>query len=55
MDGRVCQGLPIVLGSYRISFQAPAVFSEKVYILPAWVVIFHNANVLVKALRLLFT
>ena len=36
-------------------FQAPAVVSEKVYIPPALVVLFRDANVLVKALTLLFT
>ena len=50
MDERSFQELPFVLGSHHILFQAPAVVSEKVYIPLALVVLFHNANVLVKAL-----
>ena len=39
------QGLPPVLGSHHIPFPELAVVSKKVYILPALVVLFHNANV----------
>lgn len=55
MDERSFQGLPPVLGSHCIPFQAPAVVSEKVYIPPALVSLFHNANVLVEVITLLFT
>lgn len=55
MDERSFQGLPPVPSSNRILFQAPAVVSEKVYIQPALVALFHNVNVLLKALTLLFT
>ena len=49
------QELPLLLGSHRIPFQVPAIVSEKVNIPPDLVVLFHNANVLVKALTPLFT
>ena len=55
MDERSFQGLPSVLGSHCILFQVPAIVSEKVYIPPALVAFFNNADVLVKALILLFT
>ena len=55
MDKKYFQGFPPVLGNHHIQFQAPAVVSEKVYIPSALVALFHNANVLVKALALLFT
>ena len=55
MDERSFQGLLPVLDKHGIPFEAPAVVSEKVYIPPALVVLFHNTNVLVKALTLLFT
>ena len=44
----------LVLVSHRIPFQTPAVVIEEVYIPPALVALFHKANVLVKALTLLF-
>ena len=44
MDKRSFQELPSVLSSHRIPFQAPAVVSEKVYISPALVALFHNAK-----------
>ena len=47
---RSLQGVPLVSLSHRIPFQTPAVVIEKVYM----VALFHNANVLVKALTLLF-
>ena len=47
--------LPPALDRYCILFQAPAVVSEKVYIPPAFVALFHNTNDLVKELIQLFT
>ena len=55
MDEISFQGLPPVLGSHRILFQAPAVVSKKVYIPPALVELFHNTSVLVKVYTLFFT
>ena len=49
------QGFLPLLSSHHILFQVPAVVSEKVYIPPALVALFHIADVLVKALILLFT
>ena len=43
-----------MLDSHRILFQEPTGVSEKVYIPPAFVVLFHNSNALVKAFILLF-
>ena len=40
---------------FLLCFQAPAVVSKKVYIPSALVALFHNVNVLIKALILLFT
>ena len=54
MDERSFQKLPPVLGSHRILFKAPAVVSKKFDIPPSLVALFHNANILVKALILLF-
>ena len=54
MDIRSFQELPPVLSNDRILFQAPVVISEKVYIPPALVALFHNPNVSLKALTLLF-
>ena len=48
-------GLPPVLGCHHILFQALSVVSKKVYIPPATVALFYNANVMVKAPTLLFT
>ena len=55
MDERYILGLSSVFGSHCILFQVPKVVSEKVYILPALVVLFHYVTVLMKALILLFT
>ena len=55
MDESSFQGLPPVFGSNHILFQAPAVASKKVYIPLALKELFHNVNVLVKELTLLFT
>ena len=44
-----------MLSSHSIPFQTPAVVSKKFYTLLTLVVLFHNANVLVKVLTLLFT
>ena len=55
MDERSFQGLPLLLGSHNLPFQVPEVVSKKVYIPTGLVVTFHNANVLVEALILLFT
>ena len=52
MDERSFQELPPVLGSHRTPFKALALVNEKVYISPA--ALFHNVNVLVKALTLFF-
>ena len=54
MFERSFQGIPPMLGSHHILFQAPAVVNEKVYISLTLVALFDNANVLVKALTLLF-
>ena len=48
MNERSFPGLSLVLGSPCILFQAPTIVNEKVYIPPALVELFHNANVLVK-------
>ena len=45
MDERSFQRLSLVFNSHHIPFQAPAVVSEKVYILPSLVEVFHNSNV----------
>ena len=55
MAKRSFQRFPLMLGSHHILFKAPAVVSDEVYIPSALVVLFHYANVLVKALTLLFT
>ena len=49
MNERSVRGFPLVLGSYYIPFQARV--NEKVYIPPYLVRLFHNANILVKALN----
>ena len=54
MDESPFQGRLPVLGSRRIPFQAPEVVGEKVYISSALVGLFHNANILLKALTLFF-
>ena len=51
MDERFFQGLPPVLGSHRILFQAPAVVNEKVYIPPASVMLFYNGESIYPALH----
>ena len=43
-----------MLGSHHNLFQPPALVSEKVYIPPALVTLFHNLDVLRKALILFF-
>ena len=48
------QGLPPVFGSNRIQFQASSVVSEKAYIRPILLALFHYVNVLIKVLILLF-
>ena len=50
MDERSFLGLPPVLSSHCLPFQAPAVVSKKVYIPPTLVALFYNVNVLVKVL-----
>ena len=54
MNKRFFQGLPPVLGSHHIPFEVTAVVSKKVYIPQPLIVFFHNVNVLVKVLTLLF-
>ena len=53
MDERSFQGLPSVVQQPPHPISSTS--SKKVYISPALVVLFHNVNVLVKALTLLFT
>ena len=55
MDEKSFQGLSPELSSDGIPFQAPAIAGVKVYIQPAFVALFYNANVLIKAVILLFT
>ena len=52
MDERSFHGLSPVLGSHCILFQALAVVSKKIYIPLALVALFHDVNILVKALHL---